>query len=164
MTRSQYERGLWSWTDSIMDPLSITPTIYSNGGAPRPIPPYATVLVLADVQIYQPERFSAFEEGVFNTTIKLTRQGTAAITIYGEGHNNAGHALVASAWKQSTLDLLAGYGLAVYGGNVQILSTDSDGVTETRSVVDINFRWAFVDSDVHTNWIETAIITGTING
>lgn len=169
MTRPLHEQGLQAWVASIMTPLGLTPTIYSDEGAPRRKPPYVAILITADVQVGLPERRDSYSIGDDKVTniIKLTRSGVVDIAIFGEGHASAAVALVASTWRQTTLDMLESYGLSVSpatpGGAVIRLSTDSDGVTETRSVVSFTFGWAFIDAQETDDWIEDAVLTGDVN-
>ena len=162
--RPLYEIGIRAWVTQVLIPLGSNDVIYANEGKPRPIPPYATVQTFSDTMFGLPERETVYDSDLdqIENLIKTTNNGTGSVSIFGDGHNEAARTLVASTWRQSTINLIKPYGLAVYGPTVTILATDSDGVTENRSIVSITYSWAYVDSEITNDWIESVILTGEI--
>lgn len=160
--RPLYEQGLRAWVDAVLGQLGYSPVIYSNQGKPRPIPPYADILILSDGRIGQDGHYQLYDgdndrliEG-----IKSRRRGTCTISAYGGDYDTAVHELAASATRQSIKDLLATYGVTL-GDNLSIqrLSIDTDGVIEERAVLDFSYRWAYNSEEATTIWIASAEIT-----
>jgi hypothetical protein len=166
MARPEHQIGIQAWVESILDPLGFTPSIFSDEGGVRPIPPYASINMLSDVARYQPEQSSSYDAGEDELTnsIKLTRDGTFDVAIMGDGHNSAAHELIANTSEQASLDLLYSYGLSIKStASNQTLSTDSDGVTETRSIISFDFGWAYLSEKTTSEFIEETIITGSVS-
>lgn len=160
MSRPQFEQGLQKWIETVLAPLGFSPTINVDQGKPRAIPPFASLRILSSVSIGQDERSTTYdsEEDEITNTIKDRTEGTVTVSIYGDGHDTAAHAL--KTIHQDAMDLLSSYGVSIsYDLGIQRLGVDSDGVTENRSIIDFVFRWVYINEQISTDWIETAVIT-----
>lgn len=162
MSRPLHEQGLRAWMELILQPLGYDPIIYSNQGKPRPIPPYADLLILSDARTGQPEDRSFYDGGedVLHDVLKGRRQGTCTISIYGGSYDEAAQELEISHRRQAVKDLLHQYGVTLGQSlGIQRLSIDTDGVIEARAILDYTFRWAHISDQETDDWIEQAIIT-----
>jgi hypothetical protein len=142
MTRPAHEVALQAWIESVLQPLSIDPTIYSDQRTPRPGKPYATLRIISDRGLGLLEQRDPYSGGTYTPAIRSTREGTVEVQIFGAGHTDAAHLLETSLRRQSVRDALELAGVAVSHSpaGVQRLSLTSDGVVDHNDRVRSNHR------------------------
>jgi hypothetical protein len=165
MSRAAHEIALQAWVEAVLTPLSISPTIYSDQRGPRPDKPYASVLIISDVQVGQLEERDPVVIADYTPQIRSQREGTVEVQIYGPGHTDAAHLLETSLRRQSILDLNEAAGISVERSlaGVQRISMTTNGVIEDRSLVEFLFRYTFIDSFVTTEYVQATETTGVIS-